>query len=384
MRCKLSVGVWAVIVLAGCSNAGDDDDGQLPAAGAAAAPGVMMGPVMMGGQQPPPAGNGMVPVGGAAGGPVVPPMAGNMGLGGTGVMNPMAGIGAMGGDMGMAGMPPAGMGGMTAGMGGMAGMTAGMGGMGAMGGTMAGMGGTMMAGMGGTMAPTGPKSPCVTKGSQVVLIGDSYSNYIVHESVASLMSKRAVMNGAVGGYLDYAAAGTTLQNDGLGGIPMQWRTAKAGTKPIHVMIMDGGGNDVLIDNPSCLADGSQNSTLCKNVVAASVKVVQGLWADMKATGIKDVLYFWYPHIPGGLGGNGHDINDYGLAEVTKAAMAASGDGFNIYMIDTIPIFEGHPEYYVSDGIHATTAGTGKICDAIWAKMKEKCIGQPVSSGCCMP
>jgi hypothetical protein len=182
-------------------------------------------------------------------------------------------------------------------------------------------------------------------------------------------------------YTDYAVAGTTLQNK-ISGIPSQWNTAKSRT-PIHLVIMDGGGNDVLIDNPTCLRDNSQETALCKMVVEGSVTVARELLNSMKTTGVRDVIWFWYPHIPGGINGDGHDINDYGLEKMKVLATEVSTDMFHVYMLDTIPIFEGHMEYFFADGIHANTTGTAKIADAIWALMKEKCIGQPMSSGCCM-
>lgn len=360
---RLSTSALAAILLASCSNVGDDDDNGGFAGAAGSAP-MMMGPVTMGGTPPPAAGMSMTPggapMGGVSGGP---PMA----VGGASGGAPMAGGG---GDVSMM----AGMGGDTAGAG-----TAGEGG------TMATAGmGEAGGGEAGSMEPPMMgTSPCITKGSQVILIGDSYSNFgLAHESVASLMTKLAVKNGALmtgDRYVDYAAAGTTLQNT-ITGIPSQWQSAKRNT-PIHLVIMDGGGNDVLIDNQQCLADGSQNNAGCQAVVERSMKVGMDLWTDMKATGVKDVIWFWYPHIPGSLAGTGHDINDYALEKIEAAAAAFSDDSFHVYIIDTIPIFEGHDNYFFGDGVHATTPGTQAICDAIWALMKENCIGQ--ASGCCV-
>jgi hypothetical protein len=345
--------------LFGCSNAGDDDDAI--AAGMGGSTPVMMGAPIVGtpmsgaGGTVAAGGVGGVVVGGGAGGAIAP----SAGAGGMGV----AGMGIAGMDMGGAGMDMGGAGGVTAGAGGMGGMA------------------------GGTAGTTAPavKSPCITAGSQVVLIGDSYSNYfLAHTSMATLMTQRAVMNMALmqgQSYRDYAVAGTTLQNT-LSGIPSQWNSAK-GSPPIHLVIMDGGGNDVLIDNPQCLAAGSDMNAGCKAVVDASLKVGKDLWMSMKAAGVKDVIWFWYPHIPGGLNGNGHDINDYSFELFDAAAKEATTADFRVYMLDTVPIFEGHPDFFFGDGIHANTPGTAAIADAIWKLMKDKCIGQAPASGCCM-
>jgi lysophospholipase L1-like esterase len=268
----------------------------------------------------------------------------------------------------------AGAGGMTAGTGSM--MEAGAGG------TMAGAGGSGGS-MAGTMAPTPLNAPCITAGSQVVFLGDSYSSYaLAHTDLYILMGQRASMNGALPmgmRYVNYAVAGTTLAT--LPQIPGQWDSAKS-AKPIYLVIMDGGGNDVLIDNQQCLAAGSQNDAGCKMVVANSVAKAKEMWASMKMEGVSDVIWFWYPHIPGSLAGDGHDINDYGLKEMQKAAMEATSEGFRPVMIDTIPLFEGHDDFYFGDGIHANDKGENAIADAIWKYMKDNCIGQGPTSGCC--
>jgi lysophospholipase L1-like esterase len=268
---------------------------------------------------------------------------------------------------------------------------AGVGGMaaGGTGGTTAGTGGAagMTGGTGGTTPPTmAVGAPCITAGSQVVFIGDSYSNYaIAHTSVSTMMEQRATMGGALmagGQYADYSAPGTTLAGT-FASIPPQWENNKSKV-PIHLVIMDGGGNDVLIDNPSCLAANSHMNATCMAVVDRSMMMAKTLWASMKAAGVKDVIWFWYPHIPGALSGNGHDINDYTLEILIKLAAEATTDDFRVYMVDTIPLFSAFPdsEVYFPDGVHANDKGTGLIADAIWKLMKDKCIGQAPSSGCC--
>jgi lysophospholipase L1-like esterase len=294
-------------------------------------------------------------------------MAGNAATAGTG--------------MGAAGMGAAGMG--AAGMGGTAGMDAG-----GTGGTTAGAGGEggMTGGTGGT-TPTSMAvgAPCITAGSQVVFIGDSYSRYgLAHEPMSTYMQQRAVMGGALMAgdrYADYAAAGTTLAG-AFASIPPQWENNKSKV-PIHLVIMDGGGNDVLIDNQACLADDSHMVPMCMAVVDRSMMMAKTLWASMKAAGVKDVIWFWYPHIPGIPQGNGHDINDYTLELLIKLAAEASVDDFRVHMVDTIPIFMGKEStFFAFDGVHANDMGTAAIADAIWKLMKDKCIGQGPSSGCC--
>lgn len=244
----------------------------------------------------------------------------------------------------------------------------------------------------GTMPPAtqAAQRPCISAGNQVVFIGDSYSNYaIAHRPLADFMEELARPAGALGArdnYRDLAVAGTTLAS-GSAAIQGQWRNAKS-MKPIHVVVMDGGGNDVLIDNQACRAEGSEMMPQCQKVVMNSLNAAKKMWDDMKASGVTDVLFFWYPHIPGGLltgFQKGTSISDWTYPMLVDAAAAASSDTFHVQMVPTVDIFEGHPEYfYAPDGLHANDKGEAKIAEAIWAVMKDQCIGQAEASGCCKP
>ena len=247
----------------------------------------------------------------------------------------------------------------------------------------AGAAGTSAAGSSGA---SDFKSPCVSAGKEVLFIGDSYSDYpIAHQSLASFMEKLAIKDGALmqgDMYRNKAVAGTTLA----GAIPSQWEDNKS-MKPIKVVVMDGGGNDVLIDHQECRPEGSEAKANCKQVVQGSIDTIKKLFDSMKAEGVSDVLFFWYPHIPGGLltgFEKGSSISDYTYPMLVDIAKAATTDKFRVYTVPTVDIFTGHDDYFYSDGLHANDKGEAKIAEAIWKVMKDNCIGQAASSGCCMP
>jgi hypothetical protein len=50
----------------------------------------------------------------------------------------------------------------------------------------------------------------------------------------------------------------------------------------------------------------------------------------------------------------------------------------------VPVFEGHADYFAPSDIHPNPAGSKAMAAAIWEKMKQDCIAQPESSGCCTP
>jgi hypothetical protein len=306
---------------------------------------------------------------GAAGtGVLIQPAAGSSGTGSA------AGSSGTGSAAGSSGTSAAGSGGMAvaAGSGGMAGMPM----------QAAGSGGSA-----GSPPPpsTRAKSACLKKASQVIFIGDSYINYdVAHTLLSTLIEQRAVMDGALKSgdhYRNYAVPGTALAAPNLlGMIPPQWDQAVSEDPDIKFVIMDGGGNDVLIDNMQCLAAGSDKDPGCQQVVADTLRVGSELITKIKMHGVSDGIYFFYPHVPAG----GNDINDYSLKMLQSQSAALASDTFHTYVLDLIPIFEGHPDYIASDDIHANDVGENKIADAIWKIMKDNCIAQPESSGCCTP
>jgi lysophospholipase L1-like esterase len=346
-------------------------------------------------QQTLPLGTGGAYVGGATGsggaGPVVPGAGGGVTTPGSGGAVSSTGGGmtvtpGSGGSvvMGAGGTMMVGAGGVSMSGGGAAGMAPSSGGadMGGMGGTSPG-GAAGMAGMAGMGGMTN-KPACLKNPGEVVFLGDSYVDYVVaHPNLETLVSNDAVKDGALmtgQAYRSYAVAGATMAAASLNMIPPQWPNAKTASADIKVVIMDGGGNDVLINNPQCKNPGSQNDATCKMVVTNTIQAVGNLIDDMKKTGVGDLIYFFYPHAPTG----GADISDYALGILQNSAKLVTTADFRMYVVDLVPLFNGHSDYYYLDGIHANATGEQVIADAIYAVMKDHCIAQPASKGCCMP
>jgi hypothetical protein len=241
-------------------------------------------------------------------------------------------------------------------------------------------------GAGGSGTQNGPaKPPCLKKSSEVVFVGDSYINYAVaHMELSVLVAQRAIKDGALQQgqtYRDYAIPGTALAAANLlGDIPPQFDTAVQADPDIKFVIMDGGGNDVLLDNMQCLAAGSDKNAQCQMVVANTLAAGTTLMKKMASAGVSDIIYFFYPHVPAG----GDDINDYALAMLQSSTKALQTPTFGTFVLDLVPIFDGHSDWIYSDGIHANDTGEGVIADNIWKIMKDNCIAQPASSGCCTP
>ena len=131
---------------------------------------------------------------------------------------------------------------------------------------------------------------------EVVMIGDSYMDL---GNVGPTIMKDA--NNAM--YRHYYLAGAALNYEStIFNIPYQFDTmaetdtAVAMPTDIKVVIMDGGGNDVLINNSSCLTTPVAGDTTCHTAIDASVARGEQLEMDMASKGVQHIVYYFYPDL----------------------------------------------------------------------------------------
>lgn len=373
-RASVSSLSFSLVVLAACSSGGDNDSQDTNPIGASGFGGETFG---VGGA---PGASGSFTTPGAGGSPPVVGAGGTPGAGG--IMTTGAG----------GSPPPTGAGGAAPAVGGAA-ATAG----GAMNlGGEAGMGGEA-----GAMEPSdgGPppmedRPPCMKNPSQVVQIGDSYMNWGTHTFPTDLNAAGGVTYRPTN-----AIGGTSMGSGGIGLIPDQFETAIRADPDIIAVVMDGGGNDLLIPalgRPDC-KNMSNAATVagCQQIVTDGIAASTKLMARMADAGVRDVIFFFYPHVPNGtlLGGSSPNVMlDYALPLVKEAcdsAVTKTAGKLRCWFLDTIPIFEppgqaAHTDWFAPNDIHENSKGSKAITEAIVTLMKEHCVGQPESSGCCQP
>jgi len=249
--------------------------------------------------------------------------------------------------------------------------TGGSGGSAGAGGTTGGTGGTTggTAGTGGS-GGTGGCQKGTTKASQVVWIGDSYpASGTPPGGIQRYTEQAAVAAGALAAgstYRKYYAGGTQMAN---GQIPGQYTTAKQADPNINTVIMTGGGNDILIGNPSCLSNPPPANQSCVDTVAKATAAAEALFTQMQADGVKNVIYYFYPRTA--LAMSGANV-DYAFP-VVKAGCDKYKGPLNCYFVDTRPPFEG--QNWFSDGIHPTDPGQQAIAVLVWNTMVTNCIAQ---------
>jgi lysophospholipase L1-like esterase len=383
-----------VVVTAGCGSNADTPASGAGGAGAALSNTGGAGglPPGSGGTYTPPGGGGYVPSTGATTG------TGNTVGTGSGPSGNGGFVGGTGGQVGNGGV--AGAGATSQGGGGTAsGGASPMGGAGA-GNGGAGTGGAGGAGTGGAGGASG-KNPCITKPSQIVLIGDSYITGFA--GTPALQPALAMLEPTAAMWRNYAIAGISMAQGGipLGApvgvsfVPDEFTEAVAADKDIKFVIMDGGGNDALLPpggSPAVNCKNEANSGTdpnCQMLVATTLAAADKLVMNMADAGVKNILYFFYPHLPGtGVlsGTNPNAIDDYSVPIVKNecaAALTKTGGKLSCTFIDTIPAFGmDYATNISSDGVHPTAAGQVILATQIINTMKANCLGQ--TSGCCAP
>jgi lysophospholipase L1-like esterase len=206
-----------------------------------------------------------------------------------------------------------------------------------------------------------------------------------------------MMNGVINGYTNKAVAGTAMGSGGLFGlIPPQFDQALMVSTDIRLVILDGGGNDILLPaagSPDCKnMMGNSTNPACQAIIAKALAAGSTLMGHMADSGVKDVIFFGYPHVPSSsLGGsNGNELIDYATPLTQKSCdgeLAATGGKLTCHFIDMRQPFAmngGYSNISTADGVHPTQSGQTIMANEIWKVMKSSCLGQPVSSGCCTP
>jgi hypothetical protein len=237
-----------------------------------------------------------------------------------------------------------------------------------------------------TTSPT-VKPKCMKKDSQLIVIGDSYINWISHTFPDDIVKESGQK------WRMEAIGGTSMGSGGIGPIPDQFYNSIKADPDAHTMLMDGGGNDILVADPTldffheCQEPGSSKKENCQKIVSLALAAADKLTLDAAAKGIRDVVYFFYPHVPANTilsGSQPNEILDYALPMVRsfcEERETKTNGKLRCHFVDMVPVFEGHKDWFNED-IHPNSMGSQAMAKHLWKFMTDKCIGQKSGAGCC--
>lgn len=199
--------------------------------------------------------------------------------------------------------------------------------------------------------------------NQVLLIGDSFfaSSHQVTAYLEGLAREAGVL--APG---DRYRDNSRLIDNGLAlggsGILDQYLDASA-EAPVDVVIMNGGGADVLLG--SCdVPDAS-----CP-IITAAAAALDELFTQLAADGVIHVFYVFYPDP---VDGNVRARMD-ALRPLAKSACDASA--VDCTWLDLRPSFAGkYDDYIQPDGLNPTAEGSRASANTIFGAMQDRCIAQ---------
>jgi hypothetical protein len=116
--------------------------------------------------------------------------------------------------------------------------------------------------------------------------------------------------------------------------------------------------------------------VCRDVVAAAVEGAENLLDTAAKAGVENVVYVFYPQIPGSLLGvfatSPNEILEYALPmerQACEQAETRTNSSLRCYFLDLQPFFENHPELFADDGIHENAMGSAVIANEVQNMLK---------------
>jgi hypothetical protein len=235
---------------------------------------------------------------------------------------------------------------------------------------------------------------CLKKASQVIVMGDTYVLWA--EGFLDALKTEAGQT-----FRNYALEGAGLGSVdmtlGPNLIPPEFDQALSADPDIIAAIMIGGGTDILLPDPKFGSDAAQCKTdtgptlkVCQMIMALAFETGAKLFQKMADSGVGDLVLFFYPHVPKNTligGANPNAMLDYGkpmAKAMCDTTEAMTGGKLRCHFLDLVPIFEGHADWFQTADVHPNKMGSTAMAKAIVMTMKDNCVAQPASSGCCTP
>ena len=212
--------------------------------------------------------------------------------------------------------------------------------------------GTGSGGAGGTTTP-GTCQKGQTKGSEVVILGESFYAF-AGTYIQNRIQDNARKAGALGAndkYRNLAVSGQNMNYIAT----TEWNAAIANGAVVKYVIMDGGGID-------CLGGGC----------ASCATTFKTLLGKMATAGVQDVIYTRYPE-PGAPPGSDTRLKaclDSVMPMMQPVCEASTSP--RCHWVDLRPVWVAGD---TTDGLHPTQSGGNHVGDLIWSEMMKHCMAQ---------
>jgi hypothetical protein len=180
----------------------------------------------------------------------------------------------------------------------------------------------------------------------VLIVGDSY----FPAANSEIPNELRRLSGA--NYRDVSVPGTKMA-----AIAMSYTRNR--TPQPKVVIMDGGGNDIL-QNPGCAPGCAQEMQ--------AVADARNFLKQMATDGVQDVVFLFYYDMPALKAG----------LDWMRPQMRTECEQSPVpcHFVDVQPLFAGmDASTYTVDGIHPNKASADIIAGAVWSRMQQDCVAQ---------
>lgn len=172
-------------------------------------------------------------------------------------------------------------------------------------------------------------------------------------------------------FRDYTISGSKISGGTLArAIDLQYADANAFNSSIDTIVMNGGGNDILI--PAMIGDfyGCRTkwyrkniSSRCKNLVNNVYVNTVNLMNNMGSNGVQNIVYLGYYELPRG-NANLAGALEYG---VNRLAEACSNSSANCDFVDSRGSIPAN--FVLDDDIHPTSEGSQVLADLVWPHLQ---------------
>lgn len=198
--------------------------------------------------------------------------------------------------------------------------------------------------------------------NEVVILGDSF--FAADHHITAFLEDLARSRGSLSAgerYRDFSSmVGNGLALAGTG-ITNQY-VAAVEESPVRVVVMTGGGADVLLGSCEVVSEECP-------LLTAAVTEAEALLERMATDGVEHVVYTFYP-----------DPTDAELRAKVDALRpllqgACSRSAVACSWVDLRTAFDGHEDYLNAEGVLPTQEGARIAASELWSVMSAGCIAQ---------